>query len=102
MEGKKEKKLLSRLDLSTMVIPLIVIIALSESSTLINTILICISCFLSFILLCPFVTTFKNKLKSNGQRISETYYSFFFFFLAILILIISVFDVSWLNSGVIQ
>ena len=81
---------------------MIVIIALSESSTLINTILICISCFLSFILLWPFVTTFKNKLKSNGQRISETYYSFFFFFLAILILIISVFDVSWLNSGVIQ
>jgi len=81
---------------------LIVLLSLSESSSLLNTILICISCFLSFILLWPFITTFKNKLKSNGQRLSETYYSYFFFFLAILILCISVFDVSWLNVGVIQ
>lgn len=81
---------------------LIVIISLSESTSLINTIIICMSCFLSFILLWPFITTFKNKLKSNGQRINETYYSILFFFLAILILIVSVFDISWLNSGVIQ
>lgn len=80
---------------------LIVLISLAESTSLINTIIICISCFLSFILLWPFIVTFKNKLASNGQRLNETYYSYFFFFLAILILCISVFDISWLNSGVI-
>lgn len=81
---------------------LIVLVSLSESTSLINTIIICISCFLAFVLLWPFITTFQLKLRSNGQRINETYYSIFFIFIAILILIISVWDISWLNAGVIK
>lgn len=81
---------------------LIVLLSISESISLLNSMIICAGCFVSFLLLWPFVTTFRNKLRSNGNSLNASYYSLLFLFLALLIIIISVFDVSWLNAGVIE
>ncbi|MDY5123901.1 MAG: hypothetical protein SPE59_08910 [Treponema sp.] len=81
---------------------LIVLLSLSESTSLLNTILICASCFVSIALIVPFCITFKNNILSNGFSINEKYYSLFFVFLGILILMMSVWDIIWLNPGVIK
>lgn len=80
---------------------LIVLLSISESSSLVDVIVICVSCFLSFLILFPFVTAFQKKIAENGQKINLKYYSLFFLFIALLVLAISAFDVSWLNKGVI-
>lgn len=81
---------------------LIILLSISESTSLINTIIICLSSFLSMIILIPFSITFKKRVCSNGQFLDEKYYSLFFIFLALLIIIISTCDIGWLNSEVIQ
>ena len=81
---------------------LIIILSIIESTSILNTIVICLSCFISLLIICPFIYTLKNRATANGQKINEMYYSILFVFLAVLILIISVFDISWLNPGVIK
>lgn len=81
---------------------LIVLLSICESTSLVHTILICLSCMISILLIVPFCHTFKNNILSNGFSINEKYYSLFFIFLGILILMMSVWDIVWLNPGVIK
>jgi len=54
------------------------------------------------VIVIPLSLTFKKRLCSNGHVLDETYYSIYFIFLAILILLLSAWDIGWLNQGVIQ
>lgn len=81
---------------------LILLISISESTSLLYTMLICASCFISFIIIVPFCFTFKNRIKNDGYSIDEKYYSLFFIFLGLLILIMSCWDILWLTQGVIK
>jgi hypothetical protein len=78
---------------------LVIILSISESTSFVNTIAICLSCILSLVCIIPFIIAFK---KSNGHTDEEKYYCRLFLYIAILILTISVFDVLWFNPGVIQ
>lgn len=81
---------------------LIILLSVYESVTFLDTVIICVSCFMSLLLLFPLSITFKKRLCSNGQLLDERYYSFFFIFLTVIIIILSVWDIGWLNTGVIQ
>ena len=81
---------------------LIVLLALSESTSIIDCIIICVSCLASILLLLPVIFTLKARIICNGRKINERFYSIFFMFLALLIIIISVWDIMWLNPGVIK
>lgn len=81
---------------------LIILLSISESSTLLFTLFICLSSLLSMLLIIPFSLTFRRRICSNGRLLDEKYYSLYFIFLAVLILMLSVWDIVWLNPGVIQ
>lgn len=81
---------------------LIVVLSISESTSILNTIIICTSCLISFAILIPFCFTFKNRIKTDGYLIDEKYYSLFFIFLGLLILLMSAWDVLWITPGVIK
>ena len=78
---------------------LVIILSVSESTSLLNTVAICLGCICSLVFLIPFISAFK---RSNGTTNEENYFCRLFLFIAILILVISVFDVLWFNSGVIK
>ncbi len=80
----------------------IILISIFESTSILYTMLICFSSFVALLIIVPFSITFKKRVCSNGQRLDNKYYSLFFMFLAILILMISVFDINWLQTGVIK
>ena len=80
---------------------LIVLLSVMESTSLLNTLVIAGSCLAALVLLCPFIYSFKAR--ANDDNISkEKFYSRYLLFIAILIFIISVWDVIWLNPGVIK
>lgn len=81
---------------------LIILLSLSESSTIIYTIIICFCSYISLLILIPFSITFKKRVCFNGQFLDEKYYSLFFMFLSILIIIMSTWDIGWLNSEVMK
>jgi hypothetical protein len=54
------------------------------------------------LIIIPFSLTFRRRICNNGRLLDEKYYSLYFFFLAILILILSVWDIAWLNPEVIK
>lgn len=81
---------------------LVVLLSITESTSIANTILICLSSFTALLLLIPLSLTFKKRVCSNGHFLDEKYYCLFFIFLAIIILAMSTPDFSWLNSEVIQ
>ena len=81
---------------------LVVLLSIAESSSLLFTLFICLSSLLSMLIIIPFSLTFRRRVCSNGRLLDEKYYSLYFMFLAVLILILSVWDISWLNPGVIQ
>lgn len=81
---------------------LIVILSLSESTNILNVLIICFSAMVSLLILMPLCLTFKSRVIANGKHINEHYYSMFFILLAILIFIMSVSDISWLNPGVMK
>lgn len=81
---------------------LIVLLSIGESSSLLFTIVICLSCICSLSAIIPFSLTFKRRVCSNGRVLDESYYSIYFIFLAILILLLSSGDINWMNPGVIE
>lgn len=81
---------------------LIVLLSVSESTSIVNTIIICFSCLIAFTILVPFCFTFKDRIKTDGYTIDEKYYSLFFIFLGLLILLTSAWDVLWITPGVIK
>lgn len=81
---------------------LIILISIFESTSFLNTLTICLSGILSILLMIPLSITFKKRICNNGRKLDEKYYSLFFFFIAVIIMVISVFDSSWLQKGVIK
>lgn len=81
---------------------LIVLLSIGESTSLLLTIIISLSCIVSLCTIIPFSLTFKRRVCSNGNLLDESYYSIYFIFLAVLILLISAGDINWLNPGVIK
>lgn len=81
---------------------LIILLSVVESYSVLNTIIICVSCMLAFVILIPFCITFKARITMNGQSIDKKYYSIFFIFLSMLILVVSVWDIIWFSAGVIR
>lgn len=81
---------------------LVVLLSISESTSIVNTIIICASCLIAFAILVPFCFTFKDRVKTDGYIIDEKYYSLFFIFLGLLILLMSAWDVLWITPGVIK
>ena len=80
---------------------LTVVLSVSESSSILFTLVICASCILSFALLMPFIIFYKKKI-SRFNLTYDVYYCRLLLFLAVLIFIISAWDVSWLNPGVLK
>ena len=81
---------------------LIILLSLSESTSILDSIVIGASCFAAILLVAPFIYTLKKKLMFNGQKFEEKNYSFFFLFIGLLIIVLSVLDITWLNPGVIK
>jgi len=80
---------------------LIILLSITESCSLLNTIIINLCCMLALLILVPLCYAFKTRVLENGNKINEKYYSLLFCFLAIIIIITSTFDVIWLNPGVL-
>lgn len=81
---------------------LIVILSIFETSNLLNTLIICFSCLISLLLLVPLCLTFKNTIIRNGNRIDENYYSLLFVFFSIILIVLTVWDIIWINPGVVK
>ena len=81
---------------------LVILLSITESSSLIFTIFISVCSLLSMLIIIPFSLTFRRRVCSNGRLLDEKYYSLYFFFLSVLILLLSVWDIVWLNSEVIK
>lgn len=81
---------------------LIVLISIFQTSSILDTLLICLSCLCAIFILIPFIHVFRKRLITFSQGFVEKYLCIFFIFLAILLIIISVFDVSWLNGGMLK
>ena len=81
---------------------LIILLSIAESSSLLFTLFISLSGILSMLIIVPFSLTFRRRVCSNGRLLDEKYYSLYFIFLAVLILLLSVWDIAWLNPGALQ
>ena len=81
---------------------LIILLSIFESTSILFSILICASSFISILFLIPFCISFKKRITANGNQLDEKYYSLFLIFLAILILLLTVFDINWLKPGVLK
>lgn len=80
---------------------IVVLLSVSESTSALNAILISGSCLLSLGLLIPIIIAFKKRIHNDESKL-ETYLCRFFILIAIIILIISSFDIMWLNNEVIK
>lgn len=78
---------------------LIILLSISESTSLMNTIIICLSSYVALLITVPFSITFKKRVCSNGKFLDEKYFSLFFIFLGVLIILISAWDIGWLSKG---
>ena len=81
---------------------LIILLSIGESTSLLLTLIISLSCIISLSIIIPFSLTFKRRVCSNGRSLDESYYSLYFIFLAMILLLISAGDINWLNPGVIK
>ena len=81
---------------------LVILLSITESSSVLFTLFISICSLLSMLIIIPFSLTFRRRVCSNGRLLDEKYYSLYFIFLAVLILLLSVWDIVWLNPGVIK
>lgn len=78
---------------------LTVVLSVSESTSLINTILICFSTMIGMLIFIPFVYSFRKRNLKNIEQ-PEVYMSILFVFIAIIILMISSWDFMWINPEV--
>lgn len=81
---------------------LIILLSLSESTSILNTIIICLASYVALLITIPFSITFKKRACSNGNFLDDKYFGLFFIFLAIIILIVTTWDIGWLGQGVIK
>lgn len=78
---------------------LTVVLSVSESTSLINTIVICFSTMVAMLIFIPFVYSFRKRNLKNIEQ-PEVYMSRLFIFIAIIILMISSWDIMWINPEV--
>jgi len=76
---------------------LVIVLSIGESSSFANTVTIAFSCLASFAFTVPLLLAFKKR---NNGTTPEKYFCRLFIYIAILILVISVFDIMWLNQEV--
>ena len=81
---------------------MIALLSVFESTSILDVLIICTSCMAGLLILIPFVLVFRKRIMQNGQKFHEKYICLFFVFLAVLILLISAFDISWLNGGMLK
>ena len=82
---------------------LVCLLALNESTNVIDVLLICFSCFLSFLLLLPLLYSLKNKIDILGNTtIHGNRKSLLLISIAIIIIAVLFGNVSWLNPGVLK
>ena len=82
---------------------LIVLLALNESTTIYDVMIISASCLLSFMFIIPIINAIKNRISLVGDTsVHGNYKSLLLVSLAILVVSLAVGNISWLNSGVIQ
>jgi hypothetical protein len=80
---------------------LVVLLSVTESNSLITAVIISLSCLVSIAVIIPLVYSFRKRNLENETE-PEKYISRLFLFLMILFLIISVWDVMWINPEVIK
>lgn len=80
---------------------LTIILSVSESTSLINTIVISSSIIISMLLFIPFVHSFRKRNLEDVSK-PEVYMTRLFIFFAVLILIISCWDIMWINPEVLK
>lgn len=78
---------------------LVIILSVAESTSFVNTMLICASCICCFALVIPLVLAFKKR---NSSTTTEKYFCRMFLYIAIIIFVISVCDIMWINPEVIK
>ncbi|MCR4631241.1 MAG: hypothetical protein K5786_06375 [Treponema sp.] len=81
---------------------LIILVSIYQSNSILDTLVICLSCICGLALILPFIHVLRNRIIINGHEYFEKYICILSVFLAILLVIISVFDISWLNGGMIK
>ncbi len=81
---------------------IIVILSILESASILDSLMICFSCFLSLLTITPLCLIFKKRFCSNGTKLSDSFFSVFLIFLGCIILLLSIWDIGWLNKGVLK
>lgn len=81
---------------------IIILLALNEGTTLLDTIIITLGSLASFYLLLPILYVFLNRIKTTYPKNNKKIYGAILLCLAILLLLIASFNISWLNPGVIK
>ena len=73
---------------------LVIILSISEGFSVLNVIIINISCLTAFVGIIPFIMAFKKR---NCDTKPDILFCRLFLYLALLLLALSVWDVAWLN-----
>lgn len=81
---------------------LIVIIAVTESTSLVESILIDFACIFSVALMYFVSYILRTRLERKGKISNDEFFTVFFAFLAVLLVAVAAFDVSWLNLEVFK
>lgn len=76
---------------------MIVLLAVSETTNIMETLVICLSSLTAFVILLPLIYSFEKRIHINVKNISEKTTVLLFLSIAVLILTMAVCDVSWLN-----
>lgn len=87
---------------SEFIIPyLIILLSASEGTNFLNTLIIAGSCLISILLFIPFLYSFIHRIAGHTSSKNKEF-SLFFVFLAILLMVLYVWDINWLNTGVLK
>lgn len=76
---------------------LVILLSISEGFSVLNVLIISVSCLCSFVGIIPFIMAFKKR---NSDTKSDIIFCRLFLYLALLILAISVWDIAWINPEV--
>lgn len=76
---------------------LIIVLSLYESSTLLESMIICSSSMLAFLIMLPFVYCFQKYIYLRPYETKERKQILVFISVAVLMLLLSVGDISWFN-----
>ena len=76
---------------------LVILLSISEGFSVLNVLIISISCLCSFVGIIPFIMAFKKR---NSDKKSDIIFCRLFLYLALIILAISVWDIAWINPEV--